>query len=57
MGIQINVDFKDKDRAKALGAFWDAELRTWYIPDKKKISAFSDFLPEEADTIVKLLFL
>ena len=28
----INVPFKDKDDAKALGAAWDGAKRSWYVP-------------------------
>lgn len=28
----IRVPFKDKDRAKALGARWDAALKCWFVP-------------------------
>jgi hypothetical protein len=28
--IRLDVPYADKDRAKALGARWDAQLRTWY---------------------------
>ena len=53
MSIQIEVQYNDKDKAKKKGAFWDNELKTWYIPDKKKITDFSEWLPEQADVIIK----
>lgn len=28
----ILVPFTEKDRAKALGARWDAELKCWFVP-------------------------
>ena len=42
MPLKIDVPFKDKDEAKAKGAFWDAELKTWYVPKHKE---YNDFLP------------
>ncbi len=27
----LNVDYKDKDLAKRLGARWDASVRKWYV--------------------------
>ena len=27
----LNVDYKDKDLAKRLGARWDANVRKWYV--------------------------
>ena len=28
----LNVDYKDRDLAKRLGAKWDASVRRWYCP-------------------------
>ena len=53
MSIRLNVEFKDKDKAKQKGAFWDAELKTWYIPDNKKISDFEEWLPADSGIIIK----
>lgn len=30
--IYLKVEYEDKDEAKSLGAFWDAELKKWYAP-------------------------
>ena len=27
----LNVEYKDKDTAKMLGAWWDNDVRKWYI--------------------------
>lgn len=29
----LKVPFKEKDKAKAMGAYWDAVKKVWYIPD------------------------
>ena len=31
--IDLKVPFHDKDAAKRLGARWNAERRTWFVPD------------------------
>lgn len=40
MRTNLQVDFKDKDRVKALGAKWDTARKTWYIENVEDISAF-----------------
>ena len=37
----INVPFKDKDEAKALGAAWDGAKRSWYVPPNVDQAPFS----------------
>jgi exodeoxyribonuclease VII large subunit len=41
----LDVPFKDKDQAKALGARWDAAARKWYAPDGKDVALFKTWLP------------
>lgn len=31
--IYLNVKFEEKNNAKSMGAFWDAELKKWYAPN------------------------
>ena len=31
--VYLNVKFADKENAKSMGAFWDAELKKWYAPN------------------------
>ncbi len=57
MSIQIEIDFKDNEKAEHLGATWDNELKIWYIPDKRKITDFKQWIPEDSDIIVKNPFL
>jgi len=40
LGITLNVPFDRKDEAKALGAKWDADARTWYAPSNADLSPF-----------------
>ena len=37
----INVPYKEKDEAKALGARWDKQHQSWYIPRKLDRAAFA----------------
>lgn len=37
MNIRLNVPYPEKDVAKAQGAKWDGEAKTWYIDDASKI--------------------
>lgn len=41
----INVPFSNKDEAKALGARWSGEQRSWYVPDGVDIGLFEKWLP------------
>ena len=31
--IYLNVSYADKDDAKLLGAWWDADKKKWYAPN------------------------
>ena len=33
MRINLTVPFADKEKAKARGALWDAQSKTWYVKD------------------------
>lgn len=41
----LDVPFKEKDEAKALGARWDAGAKKWYVPEGKDLAAFAAWLP------------
>lgn len=36
----INVPYKEKNEAKALGAKWDSKNKTWYVPTGEDLSKF-----------------
>lgn len=42
----LNVNFKEKDAAKALGARWDGGTRQWYVPEGRELTPFSQWLPD-----------
>lgn len=44
--IPINVPFKDKEEAKALGARWDGSIGKWCIPEGGRMSNFEKWLPK-----------
>ena len=46
--IYLNVPFRDKDSAKALGARWDRVARQWYVPPDHDPAPFADWLPADA---------
>ncbi len=47
---KLNVPYAEKDQAKALGARWDSEHRTWYIPAGLPQSTFAKWLPKSSAT-------
>ena len=45
--IYLNIDFKDKEQVKSLGARWDGAIKKWYVPDGLDLNNFSKWLPKE----------
>ena len=41
MKIYLKVPFADKDEVKQLGAKWDGDMKSWYIPEGADESTFS----------------
>jgi Na+-translocating ferredoxin:NAD+ oxidoreductase RnfG subunit len=39
--VVLSVPIEEKDEAKALGAKWDNEKKTWYVPEGIALGAFS----------------
>lgn len=46
----IDVSFKEKDDAKSLGAKWDRQEQSWYIPNGVAAAPFAKWLPGPTDT-------
>jgi exodeoxyribonuclease VII large subunit len=44
----LEVQFKEKDQAKALGARWDGPAKKWYVPDGLDLAPFKAWLPASA---------
>lgn len=48
--IKLNVPFEEKDMAKGLGAKWNLDFKTWYVPHhyEDDLRLFQKWLPSEA---------
>jgi exodeoxyribonuclease VII large subunit len=53
MGTYLTTAFKDKDQVKALGARWDAERRSWFVPDEQDLTPFATWLPAGASSAAR----
>ena len=40
----LNCPFDDKEECKTLGGRWDGDVKKWYVPAGKDISAFTKWL-------------
>lgn len=49
-GTYLTTAFRDKDQVKSLGARWDAERRSWYVPEGLDLAPFATWLPVGAPT-------
>ncbi|WP_449116731.1 DUF5710 domain-containing protein [Pseudomonas viridiflava] len=47
--IDLTVPFSQKDEAKSLGARWDPNLKTWYVPEGVEPGPFARWLPVPED--------
>ena len=41
----LDCPFSEKDEAKGLGAFWDADVRKWYVPGSVDKDLFAKWFP------------
>lgn len=48
--IDLTVPFSQKDEAKSLGARWDPNLKTWYVPEGVEPGPFARWLPVPEDS-------
>lgn len=56
--ILLSVSFSEKDQAKALGARWSQEKRSWYMPDHlsdDERKGLSKWLPGEESAISEII--
>jgi ribonuclease HI len=53
MKTYLSMPFKDKDRAKSLGARFDMARKQWFVPDGVDLSAFKEWLPLEVGSPAK----
>lgn len=42
--VDLQVPYAKKDAAKALGARWDSDRKTWYAPDGARLDAFAEWM-------------
>lgn len=53
--VWLNVPYKEKDRAKSLGAQWNHEAKCWYINiNSKRIIDLVDYLPVDEHLLTKI---
>lgn len=54
MKIMLNVEYKDKDKVKRLGATWDHVLKKWFVDtNKTQIVSFTEWLPKSYEHLNK----
>lgn len=41
----LDVPYAEKERAKALGACWDPQLKKWYVPSGRDPRPFQRWMP------------
>lgn len=46
MRVTLNVPYEEKDKAKRLGARWDAARRVWYVEDLPNLVPFLRWMPK-----------
>ena len=44
MRVNLNVPFREKDAAKALGAWWDVGRKTWFVKDVEELEPFQRWI-------------
>lgn len=45
-GVVLDVPFKEKNEAKQLGAWWDPEMKKWFVPEGKDLQIFEKWIPK-----------
>ncbi|MDR3631429.1 MAG: zincin-like metallopeptidase domain-containing protein [Desulfocapsaceae bacterium] len=45
----LKVPFKEKNSAKVLGAKWDKDVKSWYVPEGVELTQFAIWLPAGKD--------
>ncbi len=43
--MDLDIPYKDKDQAKALGARWNPKSRSWWVPPRSDLRPFAKWLP------------
>jgi hypothetical protein len=50
--LVLNVPYAEKDKARALGARWDAKIKKWYVPDGVTATPFESWIPDGMPGVV-----
>ena len=45
--LLLEVPFAEKDEAKNLGAWWDPDLRKWFVPEGTDPALFAKWAPKK----------
>ena len=53
----LDVPFDDKDEVKALGARWDGNKKSWYVPSGKDTAPFAKWINGNGTKSVKKIYL
>lgn len=51
--IRLDVPYSEKDEAKALGARWNPDMKSWTIEDGQDTSRFQKWLPKAPEFSIK----
>lgn len=55
--LYLNVSYEDKDKAKALGARWNPNVKKWYVKDRKDYPKFMEFMGDDNILVLDNLYL
>lgn len=45
-GLILEVPYSEKDIAKGLGAWWDPQIKKWFVPKGQDTKPFEKWIPE-----------
>ena len=48
----LNVPYKEKDQAKALGAKWNPDIKKWYVQNRQDYVKFCKWVVPQGNIIV-----
>lgn len=48
-GVILEVPFREKDQAKALGAYWDPDMKKWFVPKGKDTLPFERWMSKKKE--------
>ncbi len=48
-GIILTVPFSEKEEVKVLGAWWDPEIKKWFVPKGKDPAPFQKWIGAEEE--------